>query len=204
MVNDITSTIRWPSLYNPGIEIINIAMSNPTRTGGYYLLREEDVFRFTLYWTLIFHLPFSLFCGIYAFLNFTLPPTSSPHPSPSHTGLESFPLIPTTPKPLSPLAMHPSPDMDTAMSTSPNIRPWSQPRMNVRRSRLTFALLVLFAFLFFSFVGAIISAAVVGFLIVGVYKSGEFYVSTWVPFIWAIIQGLISLLGIWPSVIDII
>ncbi|EGN95155.1 hypothetical protein SERLA73DRAFT_61487 [Serpula lacrymans var. lacrymans S7.3] len=162
MVNDITSTIRWPSLYNPGIEIINIAMSNPTRTGGYYLLREEDVFRFTLYWTLIFHLPFSLFCGIYAFLNFTLPPTSSPHPSPSHTGLESFPLIPTTPKPF----------------TSPNIRPWSQPRMNVRRSRLTFALLVLFAFLFFSFVGAIISAAVVGFLIVGVYKSGEFYVST--------------------------
>jgi len=69
---------------------------------------------------------------------------------------------------------------------------------------LTFALLVLLTFLSLSLVSAVVGAAVVGFVLAGVYKAGGFYMSTWIPFIWAVIQGLVGLLGIWPSIIDII
>ena len=99
-----------------------------------------------------------------------------------------------------------------------------RPRLNVRRTRLTFALVVFFAFVVLSFFSAVSGAAIMGFVIAGVYKAGGFWVSTcvfllvtyilpifvlstfpstawltseyrWVPFIWAVIHGLVGLLG---------
>lgn len=121
------------------------------------LMKLTDIFRFTLYWTLIFHIPFYAICGTYAFLNFAFPP--------SRRSITSFPLetVPNNP---------PSPDPNQAGQ-------WiKRPRPNVRRSRLTFALLVILAFLFLSLVGAAIGAAVVGFILAGVYAAGGFYMST--------------------------
>ncbi|KAH7918529.1 hypothetical protein BV22DRAFT_1024470 [Leucogyrophana mollusca] len=171
------NNVSWPSLYDPAIELVN-SQSGPTRPGGSYLYEPDDIFKFTLYWTLIFHIPFYLACGTYAFLNFTFPPHRVSHEETialTSRSLERMSLLPMKP-----------------------------PRVNARRSRVTFAVLVIIAFLFISLCGAVIGAAVVGFLLAGVYKAGGFYMSTWVPFIWAVIQGLIALLGIWPSVIDII
>ncbi|KAG2139992.1 hypothetical protein BD769DRAFT_1663171 [Suillus cothurnatus] len=178
------TAVSWPSLYDPAIELsVRLGPLQPVQPGGSYLVNPDDIFRFTLYWTLIFHIPFYAICGIYAFLNFAFPP--------SRRSITTFPLETSPHVPFSP--------------GSNQTEQWiKRPRPNVRRSRLTFALLVILAFLFLSLTGAVMGAAVVGFVLAGVYKAGGFYMSTWVPFVWAVIQSLVGLLAIWPSIINII
>ncbi|KAF8549869.1 hypothetical protein OG21DRAFT_1599017 [Imleria badia] len=215
------NNISWPSLYSPAKEVGFFAP--PVRPGGYYLTEPDDIFKFTLYWTLIFHLPFNFIAGLYAFFNFLFPPARSvrdpivlvsppvqPHShsqshSRSHSFSHSFSQPPhshshsrshsqTQPPPQPPRTPEPVP-----------VDEWLKPRrLNPRRSRWTFALLVLLTFLMISLLSAVVGAAVLACVIVGVYRAGGFYVSTWIPFIWAVIQSLIALLEIWPSVIDII
>ncbi|KAH7885694.1 hypothetical protein F5I97DRAFT_1137242 [Phlebopus sp. FC_14] len=181
--------VSWPSLYNPVIELRRSNLGAPVQPGGSYLQQPDDIFRFTLYWTLIFHIPFYILAGFYAFFNFLFPPARSTN--------NSFTLLPPVTRANNTLST-PSPTRRAQQE-------WTKPpRINVRRSRLTFALLVLFVFLGSSLVSAVMGAAVVGFALAGVYRAGGFYMSTWVPFVWAVIQGLITLLGIWPSIINII
>ncbi|KAF9219971.1 hypothetical protein BS17DRAFT_797897 [Gyrodon lividus] len=173
---------KWPSLYNPVIEVGQGGFRSPVQPGGSYLQQTNDqindldlldIFRFTLYWSLIFHIPFNLLAGTYAFFNFLFPPTRP---------TSDFHL-------LSPSPIH--------LSSSAPPQEWTKPpRLNARRSRVTFALLVLLTFLGLSLVSAVVGAAVVGFVLAGVYKAGGFYMSTWIPFIWAVIQGLVALLGL--------
>ncbi|KAH7903526.1 hypothetical protein BJ138DRAFT_131366 [Hygrophoropsis aurantiaca] len=184
----INITVSWPSLYNPGIELTN-PQSGPTVSGGSYLYQPDDIFKFTLYWTLIFHIPFYLACGTYAFFNFTFPPHR-------RRGIHVYGGDPMALSLSVRAPTHAEPAL-ASVSAKP-------PRPNARRSRVTFAVLVLLTFLFVSLCGAVLGAAVVGFLLAGVYQAGGFSMSTWIPFIWAVIQGLVALLGIWPSVIDII
>ncbi|KAH9992425.1 hypothetical protein BJV77DRAFT_432246 [Russula vinacea] len=51
-------TPSWPSLYDPLLEFHDLEHHAPEQPGGHYLTHAGDVFRFTLYWMLIF---FSLF-----------------------------------------------------------------------------------------------------------------------------------------------
>ncbi|KAF8433272.1 hypothetical protein L210DRAFT_3614186 [Boletus edulis BED1] len=187
------NNISWPSLYSPGKEVGFIGP--PIRPGGYYLSDPDDVFKFTLYWTLIFHLPFNFVAGMYAFCNFLFPPAKSVKDSmvlAPHVRVHAHSLSESQSHAHSPRASAP-------------IDEWLKPpRLNPLRSRWTFALLVLLAFLVISLLSAVVGAAVLAFVIVGVYRAGGFYMSTWIPFIWAVIQSLIALLEIWPSVIDII
>jgi len=186
----------WPALYNPAIELGRVASRGPMQPGGSYLTNSNDIFHFTLYWTLVFHIPSYLICGVYAFLNFAFPPT----PVDKH----SFPLA-NDHSDVSQPGDHPSAHAHLPESATTN--PYSRtkpPRTNTRRSRLTFAILVLLTFFFVSLLGTILSSAIVGYILAGVYTSGKFYMSTWVPFVWAMIHGLVALLGIWPSVVDII
>jgi hypothetical protein len=209
------NVVQWPSLYNPVIEVDRDGFGLATQPGGSYLQQPDgiiiplilgiktnspsttDIFRFTLYWSLIFHIPFNFIAGTYAFFNFLFPPARPTN---------DFPLL--------------SPSL-TRVETSASPQEWPKPpRVNARRSRLTFALLVLLTFLSLSLVSAVVGAAVVGFVLAGVYKAGGFYMSTcvflsflpvlafvcellgtyscccrWIPFIWAVIQGLVALLG---------
>lgn len=213
--------ISWPSLYDPRIDFGAHPGAGPVQPGGKYLTHVDDVFRFTLYWTLIFYVPLYILVGTYAFLNVLFPPTRrrvafsafgragkgrdaddggggehiplAPRQSPHRDAAHETPAVPRS----SVSSLHRS-----ANAGDGHGRP--RPRLNVRRTRLTFALVVFFAFVVLSFFSAVSGAAIMGFVIAGVYKAGGFWVSTWVPFIWAVIHGLVGLLGIWPSVIDII
>jgi hypothetical protein len=191
------NNFSWPSLYGPAKEVG--FLSPPDRPGGYYLSDPDDVFKFTLYWTLIFHLPFNFIAGIYAFFNFLFPPARSVRDRivlvspPAHLHSHSHSL-----------SSH-SHSQTQAQPQPPPVDEWPKPpRLNACRSRWTFALLVLFSFLCISLVSAVVGAAVIAFVLVWVYQSGGFYMSTWIPFIWAVMQSLIALLEIWPSVVDII
>jgi len=76
-------------------------------------------------------------------------------------------------------------------------------KKNERRSRATFALLAFVVFLAFGFAGAVIGSAVLGFVTMGLYRAAKFNMSTWIPFLLALIQVFVGLLSIWPSIIEI-
>ncbi|KZS94553.1 hypothetical protein SISNIDRAFT_549102 [Sistotremastrum niveocremeum HHB9708] len=69
-------TPPWPSLYNPTPELQHRHDSDPTPPGAHYLYNANDIFRFTLYWTLIFTLPPFIICGVWASITtMSAPPT---------------------------------------------------------------------------------------------------------------------------------
>ncbi|KAJ6465168.1 hypothetical protein C8R47DRAFT_1224448 [Mycena vitilis] len=180
----------WPSLYKPGIELLGIPHRDPVQVGGHYLTHPSDIFRFTLYWTLIFYTPVFLCCGLYAFLNLTFPPTQRPvipRREPSDDSSYPLTLLPYSPR---------DPD-------APLLRP-PRPKPNQGRSRTTFAMLVFLGFMTLSVAGAVASSAIIGFVLAGLYKLAKFNMSTWIPFLWSVISVLLGLLSVWPTVIDII
>ncbi|KIK07873.1 hypothetical protein K443DRAFT_673121 [Laccaria amethystina LaAM-08-1] len=182
------TTPPWPSLYNPGLEILHIEHRPPTQKGAEYLYSASDIFRFTLYWNLIFYTPLFLVCGLYAFWNYSFPP--SPRPS-------QHPPFQDTLYPLTPLS-------SALTSRTPGNTPLTTYKKNERRSRLAFALLVLLTFMTLSVAGAVIGAAVLGFVAMGLFRAGNFNMSTWIPFLLAVIQVFVGLLSVWPSIIEII
>ncbi|KAI6149188.1 hypothetical protein BKA82DRAFT_145733 [Pisolithus tinctorius] len=188
--------VSWPSLYNPIIDLIGGDNAPPVEPGGKYLTQADDVFRFTLYWTLIFHVPLYVLVGTYAFFNVLFPPARGRLQSVPMNPLPN--LHPNSAYTTAPPASHPSAE---TLSTSPRR---VGKRLNVGRTRLMFALIIFLSFVGLGIVSAVAGAAVMGFVIAGVYKAGGFWVSTWVPFVWAVIHALVGLLGIWPSVIEII
>ncbi|XP_006462150.1 hypothetical protein AGABI2DRAFT_223401 [Agaricus bisporus var. bisporus H97] len=205
-----STTPSWPSLYNPSIEILHIEHREPVQPGGAYIYRANDVFLFTFYWTLIFYTLIFLFCGSYAFFNYTyLPRPFNTHFS---SDLDEGELIDHEQQPSSssqsyayvPLRFLHSPrPRNTSRNTPITLVPRAQ-KKNERRSRITFALLVLFTFLFFGLAGAVINSAVLGFVVLGLYRAGDFNMSTWIPFLLAVLQVSVGLLSIWPSKIEII
>ncbi|TFK23216.1 hypothetical protein FA15DRAFT_621211 [Coprinopsis marcescibilis] len=194
-MGSVYQTPGWPSLYNPGLEILNIEHSEPTQPGGAYLQHPSDVFRFTLYWTLIFNTPLSFICGAYAFWNYSFPPSTRPAGQSLSTnsyGKSTYHLVPLTPA--SPVTLN------NWEAPAPS----KLPRINERRSRVAFAVIVLLAFLVFSLAGSVVASAVLGFAVTGLYRAGHFNISTWIPFLLAVLQAVIGLLSIWPSIIAIV
>ena len=156
MENNVGSS--WPSLYNPAKEILSFKHGPPTHAHYLYHPNGEfntrllhvyriflcsEIFRFTLYWTLIFSLPLYFISGIFAFFNITFPPSrrSTPFSYPE-TGYEN-----------------------TVHRVTP-------------RSRLTFSILVLLLFLTLSLLNAVIGAAVVGYVLAGLFRAAGFNMST--------------------------
>ncbi|TFK23204.1 hypothetical protein FA15DRAFT_621191 [Coprinopsis marcescibilis] len=190
---------KWPSLYNPGLEVLNVPDSEPIQPGGAYIHHPSDVFRFTLYWTLLFNTPLFFICGAYAFWNYTIPPsTRLPRRSTLSTsmngdGNSTYQLVPIAPA--SPVTLH------NKEAPAP---PSKLPRINERRSRVAFAVIVLLTFLVSSLAGSVVASAVLGFAATGMYRAGDFNMSTWTPFLLAVLQTLIGLLSIWPSIIKVI
>lgn len=194
----------WPSLYNLGLEIIHIEHKHATQPGGSYLYNANgvwqfqstlwpnlielifaDIFHFTLYWTLVLYTPSFLLCGIYAFLNIVIRPSQR-----SFNGV----------------SMKGNGQIESGTRSA-------LPKTNERRSRATYALLILLTFLMLSVSGAVIGSAIGGYVLAGLFKAGKFNMSTcvladtiscctvlkwvcrWMPFLWVVVQVLIGLLG---------
>jgi hypothetical protein len=145
------------------------------------------VFRFTFYWTLIFHSLFFLITGGIACFNIVYPshrcknevtPASltrdgAAQPTrQSHSGA-MIPLTPLTsaqsPEPL--LAEHPEiPDADEPRAP--------EARKNVHRSRVTYGLSTLLGFFITAVATSLVESAVVGYVLWAVFQAGDFNVST--------------------------
>jgi hypothetical protein len=107
------------------------------------------------YWSLVFYIPAFLLCGTYAFINLLIPASVTGHHVHVSASEEYYPLATS----------------DMPASTRPK-------KVNERRSRLTFSLLVLLVFLVLGFAGAVLSSAIVAYILVGVFKAGGFFIST--------------------------
>ncbi|KAH6916309.1 hypothetical protein BKA70DRAFT_483738 [Coprinopsis sp. MPI-PUGE-AT-0042] len=195
MASSSSHVPQWPALYNPGVEILNITNNEPTQPEGEYLYRTGDVFRFTFYWTIIFYTPLFLACGFYAFWNYTFPPSPSERPRrlSTHKDSGTYELVAPSPTGM----QHPASPPGAAA-------PSKLPRVNERRSRVAFAVIVLFVFLFATLAGAVVGSILLSLITTGLYRAGHFHMSTWIPFLLALIQALIGFLSIWPSIIEIV
>ncbi|KAH9967396.1 hypothetical protein BC827DRAFT_1173848 [Russula dissimulans] len=199
----------WPSLYDPFLEFHNLEHRPPIQPGGHYLTHAGDVFRFTFFWTLIFNSLFFFVTGGIACFNVIYPAqrhnngfisasfTRDPAPQPAPPSNSMIPLTPLTsvqsPEPLLPGQ---SGTVDDGEPRAP------QPRKHVRRSRATYALFTLLAFLVTALVASFVESAVVGYVLWAVFQAGGFNLSTWLPPVWALITTSSVVLGAFPSVID--
>ncbi|KAJ3565220.1 hypothetical protein NP233_g7771 [Leucocoprinus birnbaumii] len=207
-------TPPWPSLYNPGLEILHIEHRPGVSPGGAYLYSADDIFRFTFYWTLIFYMPFFFICGFYAFCNYTFPPNRPSSKISAQSSDQSFDqddsfdqeqVMPRNNNTYVPLQVLGSRRSQLNTRATPVSRITMQPpKKNERRSRVTFAVLIFLVFLALGLAGAVIGSAVLGFAAMGLFRAGKFNMSTWIPFLLAVIQVLVGLLSIWPSIIEII
>ncbi|KAF8327353.1 hypothetical protein F5887DRAFT_1011183 [Amanita rubescens] len=260
------STPKWPSLYNLGIEVIDIPHNAPVQPRGAYLNHPIDVFRFTLFWTLIFYCPVFILCGCYAFWNLNFPPAPRPHnvrstpesrqphkrgreeefwPPGTSSATDAYPLSPLKlapskpepppPPPLKPPTNLPStsssfPTAETFRSTTPflprtqaattSASPHGPPvqspptphtqkskynyKEHERRSRFTFSILLLLLFFAAGLAGAVLGSVIVGFVAATFFRSVDYNMSTWIPFLLALLMVLTGYLSLWPSIIDII
>ncbi|EPT03084.1 hypothetical protein FOMPIDRAFT_47671 [Fomitopsis schrenkii] len=170
----------WPSLYSWDIEVFPIEAGDPVQPDAVYLHNHNDVFRFTLYWTLVFYTPAFILAASYAFLNLTFPPARVPRRGPRTR----------------------SSNTQAQAALAQRYRALFKP--NERRSRWAFALLVFLGFTTFAVAGAVIGSAIIGYVMAALFEAGKYNMSTWVPFLAGLLQTLVGFLGLWPSVVDII
>jgi hypothetical protein len=84
--------------------------------------------------------------------------------------------------PLTPVASAQSPDLLLSHPVSAETKQAgaSQPRKNVHRARLTYAIFTLFVFMATAVGASVVESAVVGYVIWAVYTAGDFNISTYV------------------------
>lgn len=123
-----------------------------------------------------------MLCGTYAFINLAFTPESRLRrflylSRPKYTAVPTSAKhdIPLHPVPRSPIPSHLHEDTHT---TGTRASGKQRVRQNERRSRLTFALLVLLTFAVCAVGGAVVGSAVLAYVMAGVFKAARFHMST--------------------------
>ncbi|KAI8985617.1 hypothetical protein BD414DRAFT_417091 [Trametes punicea] len=163
----------WPSLYNPLVELVPLQHRDPIQASGRYLHDPHDIFRFTLYWTLVFYMPTYVLCGTYAFFNLAFPPPRDlrkPQKTRSNSrGAETIPLRRYGDRQL---------DVESDAHNQLRMPSRSPAKLKARRSRLTFGMLVFLTFATVAVAGAVVGSAVVGYVLAGLFKAAKYNMST--------------------------
>ena len=146
-------------------------------------LKRIDVFRFTLYWMLIFLSPFFLITGGIASFNIIYPPRHDYENGIPSTRSRTLQPVPDSHSaiPLTPLTSARSPDLllpEVPEVVDTEERRATQPRKNVRRSRITYALFTLLSFLVTVLAASFFWSAVIGYVLWALFRTGDFNIST--------------------------
>ena len=133
---------------------------------------------------MIFYTPSFMLCGLYAFANLTFTPESRLRRflllAPPRYRYSALPTNTRHGIPLAPIHRSPTPshlhDDSHTIGTHASGKP--RARLNERRSRLTFALIVLFAFAVCAVGGAVVGSAILAYIMAGVFKAAKYHMST--------------------------
>jgi len=137
---------KFPSLYNPTLELAAARSTDGTVPETAYLYYSIDIYRFTLYWTLILYASTFALCGTWALVV----------------------------------------------------------RMMSKRRAPRLFIFVVVAFMLIGTFFAVLGSAIIGYVLAAVYSVGFFSMSTWVPFLWAVIQTLVAVMGSYSTIIAIL
>ena len=132
----------FPSLYWP---------LNPSPGDARYLYYQSDIWRFTLYWTLITYGGVHLSASVWAVL------------------------------------------MQLRSALATKTKPLGEP--NKIRQTLAWVWLIPVVYLVVAGIEAVFAGSVVGLILGAVYNAGYFKMSTWVPFIWGLLNVMILILS---------
>jgi hypothetical protein len=177
---------------------------------------------YTFYWTLAFYTPPFIAAAFYAFLNLSCPPARrlrhvlhKPAPVGTRAYASQRSSWAAPPAHAHAFAHGAETEAEPMLALVPprgGLRPPRAPRANARRSRLAFALLVLFVYAFCALVGAVVGAVIGGYVLAGLYKAGGYHMSTyvpsrlrfvcdneaasrWIPLVYALTHSLVGTLG---------
>jgi hypothetical protein len=146
---------RWPSLYWP----IRAAPGVP-----HYLYYTTDIWRFTLYWTLLFYGAVHIFTSGWAVLMQLRSAFARPH---SHK---------------------------KAGAGAP-VAGSSRPQGSSIKQTLGWVWIVPLVYCVVGGIEAVLAGSVVGLILGAVYSAGYYKMSTWMPFLWGLINCLVVILG---------
>ncbi|ODN84957.1 hypothetical protein L202_00801 [Cryptococcus amylolentus CBS 6039] len=200
---------QWPSLYIPTLD-----STNDQR--GIFLYEAEAIWRFTLYWTLLLLCSLFLLCSTLA--SFTLllsltvfrpssskplnPPPSDNPAQPAEAKLHSSSST-TSDNPVSdPNNATPLRSRDSAHPAPP--KPKILERAKRKRPPLWPVLILPLVATALAAGVALVTGTVVGFALAAVYSAAGFSMSTWVPFLWALVIALVLIISSYSTLTSIL
>ncbi|GFZ49772.1 hypothetical protein JCM24511_07175 [Saitozyma sp. JCM 24511] len=208
------TTPPFPSLYGPSL----VRTQNQE---GIFLYEADAIWHFTLYWTLIllggtFFLT-SIFASFNLFLSLSvfrpkLPRRSNTTPSGIRTPPEHPPSSRST-EATTPSKSPPNGPGSGQADTSRRDRIGRVGRVSrigrvgrigPKRPPLWLVALIPLTTGVVAGVISLVSATVVGFALAAVYSAGGFVMSTWVPFLWALIQVLVLIISSYSTLTAIL
>ncbi|KAL7425244.1 hypothetical protein Q5752_000932 [Cryptotrichosporon argae] len=209
----------FPSLYSP-------TFSNLYNNRGYFLYDAEAIWKFTFYWTLIMFGAAFLLCSLLASFNLFLSLSTRPsRPVVVARSAAAMPVRAASTAPSAgetmagpasscagarwrssqPLAAQPidpgAPFHATAPAAAALPLPWRSKR---RRPPLWLVGLIPLVMGGIAALVALISGTVVGFALAAIYSAGSFSMSTWVPFLWALIQVCVLIVSSYSTLTRIL
>ncbi|WVQ84448.1 hypothetical protein IAT38_006600 [Cryptococcus sp. DSM 104549] len=206
------TTPRWPSLYIPTID-------STEDQRGIFLYEAEAIWHYTLYWTLLFDCSLFLICSVLASFTLALsvyvfrpappppipppvPPSNmtAPKPAPSSASSDTPPYPPCSPRtattantPITPMNSAEAPLLRKIVERPKRKRPPLWPILILPLVAISVAGVI-----------AVITGTVMGFALAAVYSAGGFSMSTWVPFLWALIQVLVLIISSYSTLTSIL
>ncbi|WVF68368.1 hypothetical protein IAT40_003133 [Kwoniella sp. CBS 6097] len=211
-VPDGYTTPSFPSLYIPTID-------STIEQRGIFLYEAEAIWHFTLYWTMALTCGLFLICSLFAsatmILNLTVyrPPGDPPdhsllsmsRPIPTTSASASTPISNPTSKPeVNDNHNQPTHHTDGGGGTTTPIMKKNLRKRRKKRPPLWPILTLPAISMFVAAVIALISGTVVGFALAAIYSAGGFSMSTWVPFLWALIQVLVLIISSYSTLTSIL
>ncbi|KIR36587.1 hypothetical protein I352_01545 [Cryptococcus deuterogattii MMRL2647] len=195
-VPDGYTTPPWPSLYLPTLD-------STVEQQGIFLYEAEAIWRFTLYWTLLLICSLFLICALMASFTLLLSLTVFREPDPPPLVSKSDDLKSNETRP----------SRTTSPNTGASATPFSTPLVQLhrpferpKRKRPPIWPVLLLPVIVTAAAGvvSVISSTIVGFALAAIYSAGGFSMSTWVPFLWALIQALVLVISSYSTLTTIL
>ncbi|WVN87470.1 uncharacterized protein L203_102652 [Cryptococcus depauperatus CBS 7841] len=192
-IPDGYTTPKWPSLYIPTIDTTEDQQ-------GIFLYEAEAIWHFTLYWSLLLLCSLFLVCALLA--SFTLflsaivfRPRALLYQSGSKKAASSASDAspPETLDPSYPHTQLSAPLTRLAVERLKRKRPPFWPILILPIAAVIIAALI-----------AVVTGTVVGFALAAIYSGGGFSMSTWVPFLWALIIPLVLIISSYSTLTSIL